>query len=574
MRRAGLILFALALFLAACVPIPPPAASPAVSADATAAVPPAAVEYNLGETTIKQAQFPEDSRFRNMPIRLNGVIAVPTAGSGPFPVVVILHGTHPGCPAVGEVDPWPCSVEEERANYRGFAYLAEALAAGGYVALSININAEYTFGFGEPVGGERLAQIVEKHLQALDAAARGGENGFGVDLKGAANLAQLGLVGHSRAGEFALELARNGQGKAYAAGAVLQVAPSPVTVDPAPGSPVPLGIILPMCDGDVTDQSGQVFYEAARLAPSQAAWINSVFLERANHNGFNTMLAGDPFGTRMRPDCETLLSPETQQGFLGAHAATFFDSVFGGEAAGATALRGLGMDAHLLAPERLGGLAARVAALYPAEARTVLFAPASDAELTVNRLGGQVSADAVTLHFCPEGYYTPFVKPGSEPCRRANVPVPGNPALAVVTWEKLAALRFAIPEGKGDLSRAAAISLRVAVDPLSPLNPNGKNQTFATRLTDGKGMSATVATQPNEPALRFPPGEVEPDEMFGELFTGRAPLTTLRVLLPQFQGVDLSDIREIALVFDRAQSGSLFLADLGWVDAPALAAAP
>ena len=43
---------------------------------------PAAVEYNLGETTIVQERFPADSRFHNMPVRLNGIIAVPPAKAG------------------------------------------------------------------------------------------------------------------------------------------------------------------------------------------------------------------------------------------------------------------------------------------------------------------------------------------------------------------------------------------------------------------------------------------------------------------------------------------------------------
>jgi hypothetical protein len=118
----------------------------------------AVAEYNLGETTITQANFPEDSRFRNMPVRLNGVIAAPTGEGGPYPVVVILHGNHPGCPipAGDDVDRWPCAPEDERPNYRGFAYLAQRLAEQGYVVLSININAENTFGFGEPFPGERL----------------------------------------------------------------------------------------------------------------------------------------------------------------------------------------------------------------------------------------------------------------------------------------------------------------------------------------------------------------------------------------------------------------------------------
>ena len=98
----------------------------AVPAEGIAPASPKAVEYNLGETTITQARFPEDSRFRNMPVRLNGVIAAPSEGDGPFPVVVIIHGAHPGCPEVEHgVDRWPCDPEVEQRNYNGFAYLAE-----------------------------------------------------------------------------------------------------------------------------------------------------------------------------------------------------------------------------------------------------------------------------------------------------------------------------------------------------------------------------------------------------------------------------------------------------------------
>jgi hypothetical protein len=55
------------------------------------------VPYNLGETTIAQSVFPEDSRFRHMPVRLEGIIAVPD-GQGRHPVVLTLHGSHHACP--------------------------------------------------------------------------------------------------------------------------------------------------------------------------------------------------------------------------------------------------------------------------------------------------------------------------------------------------------------------------------------------------------------------------------------------------------------------------------------------
>ena len=125
LARALVAFAVLAAALSACVPLPPaapPAATrmAAMPAEGIAPASPKAVEYNLGETTITQARFPEDSRFRNMPVRLNGVIAVPNEGAGPFPVVLILHGTHPGCPEIDHVDRWPCDPAIERPNYRGF----------------------------------------------------------------------------------------------------------------------------------------------------------------------------------------------------------------------------------------------------------------------------------------------------------------------------------------------------------------------------------------------------------------------------------------------------------------------
>ncbi len=552
---------------------------PGIPADVHGARDPRApCEYNLGDATVIQARFPADSRFRNMPVRLNGVHCRPERGEGPFPVVAILHGTHPGCPEIDHVDRWPCDPADERPNYRGFGYLAERLAAAGYVALSININAENTFGFGEPVPGERLGQILDKHLRALAVASGGGENRFGVDLAGKADLHRLAFAGHSRGGEMAAMFAAgpemaaaSGPGGYGPAAGILMIAPSPGFVDPADGSTAPLGIVLPMCDGDLVNLEGQVFYEGARLAAGQQAPVASVFLDAANHNFFNSTLGDDPFGRQGRPDCDPLLPPEAQQEFLGDYAVDFLATLFGSPAVLEAAKARLGMDSGAPAPKALYGLPAQVAVLPAAGERTVLFTPAFDGELKMNRLGGGVQAQDVTMFFCDAGHYTPTTRPGTEPCRRTNVVIPGDPALAVVSWEQLgAALRFEIPAGKGDLSRAAAITLRAAVDPLSKLNRAGQGQGFSIRLTDGQGKTAAYATRPDEPALRWPAGEVVGDDLFGDRFTGRLPLTTVRIPMSELQGVDKADIREVALVFDGPSTGSLFLADVEWVSAGGL----
>jgi hypothetical protein len=565
--------------LAACAPIaPPPRATAAAheTATATSALPPA-VEYDLGEATVIQERFPDDSRFRNMPVRLNGVIAVPEAG-GRHPVVLILHGTHPGCPEVEHgVDRWPCDPAAEQPNYRGFAWLTSELAAHGYVALAININAENTFGFGEPVPGERLRQLVDLHLGALAAASAGGPHDFGVELAGRADLSRLALFGHSRGGDAAVALAREmandddnaTRGFGPVAGLLL-IAPASVSVDPAGGAPAPMATILPACDGDVVAQDGQFFYEATRLVDEPRDLVTSAWLERANHNSFNTVLPGDPFGVRGRPDCDPLLEAAAQRSFLADYGRDFLTTVFSPDPAQVSAaMTRMGNDLHAPAGDELYGQAGQAALLLATRHRLPLLTPASAAEFTASPAGSAVAADGVTTMFCPPGYYTPGSHPELNDCRRAQVTVPGQPAHAVVTWDAPGgALRFSLPPGLDNLLLFDAVSVRATVDPLAPRNTAGAPQAFSIRLTDRAGNTATVATRPGEPALRFPAGEVEEDTFFGDLFTGRAPLLPVRVPLTAFAGVNLASIAEVALVFDQTPSGTLFLADVELARAP------
>jgi len=60
--------------------------------------------------------------------------------------------------------------------------------------------------------------------------------------------------------------------------------------------------------------------------------------------------------------------------------------------------------------------------------------------------------------------------------------------------------------------------------------------------------------------------EVENDTFEGGWFTGRAPLTTIRMLLHDFTGIDLSAIREITLLLDNHQAARSSLAILKLFD--------
>jgi hypothetical protein len=45
-------------------------------------------------------------------------------------------------------------------------------------------------------------------------------------------------------------------------------------------------------------------------------------------------------------------------------------------------------------------------------------------------------------------------------------------------------------------------------------------------------------------------------------FTGIVPFTDLRIPLSSFDGVDLADLAEVAIVLDQRPRGALFLADV------------
>ena len=88
----------------------------------------AAVPFDLGEAVVAQ-DWVANEKFRNLPVRLNGLIAAPPTGEN-LPIAIIIHGSHgTGCSAPDGVNErWPCPDRELR-HYEGFAYLLEALAA-------------------------------------------------------------------------------------------------------------------------------------------------------------------------------------------------------------------------------------------------------------------------------------------------------------------------------------------------------------------------------------------------------------------------------------------------------------
>ena len=272
--------------------------------------------YDLGEATIVQSDFEADSRFHDMPVALQGVLAVPD-GEGPFPVALIVHGAYEFCSTlIEEVDVYPCPPEDDLRQYEGFSYLAEALAARGYIAVIPDLSAEFNNGYGFPVFGERSVQIIEAHLDALEAG-----EGFDVDVAGKGDFSRLVIAGHSRGGPLAVRYITDDGTATRSASALALLAPAPLAPKAKIPATMPTALVIAQCDGDVGTK-GPLQYRNKQLKPLRKTLTTYYTIPGGTHNAFSTQLGSDPSSPCKE---EKLLAPEEQQAFASSFVPDFFD---------------------------------------------------------------------------------------------------------------------------------------------------------------------------------------------------------------------------------------------------------
>ena len=276
----------------------------------------AAADYDLGVVEI-----PDAGPRGPIPVRIWGTIAVPQ-GPGPHPVVLVAHGRHDnGCPGDDfDSTVWPCFEVEQR-NDLGMRHVVEAIAAGGAIALSPDLNGAYTGGWGEPDDRSRWSAIVDATLAQLEQEASAGGGRFGIELAGRVDLADLGVLAHSRSGLNAVLFAR----RETAVDSLFLLAPA---ADNAKLPDLPTAIVLASCDGDIGGE-GRRYLKRARRDRDRSEPVVLVTLERANHNYFNRTLSDlgtdDSLGTGLaqcRP--RHRISAAAQRRWLDAASADFF----------------------------------------------------------------------------------------------------------------------------------------------------------------------------------------------------------------------------------------------------------
>lgn len=243
----------------------------------------------------------------------------PTNATGPRPVIIMLHGNHATCGRfeegiIGRVDSDSTYTETGSCpdgfvvvpSHDGYAYLANQLASWGYYVVSINANRGINAGWGEDEDfglNLRRGRLILRHLMQLDRWNTSGtsEKILGFSLRGKLDFTQIGLFGHSRGGEgirAALNQYRD-TGSIWPSQfrnkptirALFELAPVDRQTNRVLNADgVAWNVLLPTCDGDVSDLQGKHVFDRMMTARAETnPTPKSMFtVEGANHNFYNT----------------------------------------------------------------------------------------------------------------------------------------------------------------------------------------------------------------------------------------------------------------------------------------------
>jgi hypothetical protein len=528
-------------------------------------------EYNYGDSAFAPAGWPG-------PVEVRASVHYPTTlAGGPFPLVVFIHGRHATCHnGVSAFLQWPCSAGRTTIpSFQGYAYTSSVLASHGYIVVSISangINAVDNSVFD--LGAQGRAELIQHHLDIWNTFNTSGAAPFGSLFVGKVDLNNVGTMGHSRGGEGVMRhfLYNQSLGSPYTIRAIFPLAP--VDFNRPIINTVPFEVLLPYCDGDVSDLQGVHFYDDARYSmPGDVEPKHYVLVMGANHNFYNTVWtsgfpgSGDDWGTRGDPVCDFgsagRLSASRQRGTGLAYMTGFFRLYLGGDTQFAPMLKGdVPPPPSATTSDIFPSYHAPDSATDRRDVNRLLVA----SHLTTNHLGGAVTRSGFTpydlcggelpqpQHCLPTQSTSrqPHTTPSARSAARGLSQLRGG-------WTAVSAnYTNNLPAGARDVSGFQVFQFRAGVNFEDSRNPLGADQDLTVRLTDGTGATADVIVSSIANGLRYPPGLASA--------VPKVVLNTIRLPLSAFGGVNLADIRSVQFRFDQTASGALLISDLAFAD--------
>lgn len=551
---------------------------------------------------------------------LQGKIYLPDTG-GARPTVILLHGRHTSC-SQGTANPlrWPCGANQINIpSYKGYDGTGRALASNGYAVVSIAANAINSNDAQLTLDNGALArgQLILDSIALLDKATKGQnptyyDAQFDTDvtiadalgsakdpndpadadtpdetltpaqLVGRFDLSNIGVMGHSRGGEGATAAVTLNQAlpSPWAIKSVLPLAP--VDFGRMTVADIPMQVILPYCDGDVSNQQGQHMIDDSRYAFGDNVLRSAVWVMGANHNFFNTRWTPSKYpystsddwsnSTSRRNDTVCGTDPsvaatsirltDDQQYEVGtAWMAGWFRMTMGAENQFLPFFDGSGAT-----PTVLNGPDVRSFSTAPASQRNTITtfeetgslirsygtATATPcASLTGRTVPVSTAYCATTTPSSASPHWTPASFGGN---------VPATPMTRMLWTSETGEVRVTVPAGKRDQSRFDRLSVKVAADETVT---EGTDLTLTVKDGGGNSFSSLVSQLNPFAVTRFPTSAGSTTLKKVVLSQVNVPVATLADA-----GVVVSDIREVsfkaAVGTDATPAGGVYLSDLAF----------
>lgn len=560
---------------------------------------------------------------------MEGKVYLPTSG-GARPVVLLLHGRHTSCYGTGPThnNRWPCATAPDNElrmsipSYAGYDNLAQSLASHGYAVVSVSANAinsndnQLAADRGAVARGQLLLDTLEMLRKAdagetvtfadawtgaefdLDEALVEGARSYELrregfiegapdldpvrasDFVGRFDFSSIGMMGHSRGGEGVTAAATLNQAleKPWAISSILPLAPVDFGRMTVPN--VPMNVILPYCDGDVSNQQGQHMLDDSRYAFGDDVLRSGTWMTGTNHNFHNTAWTpglyrysvsddwSNSASRRNDPTCGTdpsvaqtsLRISAAEQYALGSDYMTaWFRLTLGGEEQFLPMFDGTGA-----VPTSANGADVRTVATAPSSARSTIASfettstrirQAGTASTVVcASLGGRTTgtdlpACATTLASAQVPHWTPATNGGN---------VPATPVTRMTWTTGAGEVRVSVAKGQRDASAFDRLSVKMAAD-----------ETVATAtdldltVVDGAGQTFTARVSELNPfaLVRLPAS------------SGAGATTLKKIVLQQVNvevsaladaGLDVTDLREVRFSSVAGEAGAAHLSDLAF----------
>lgn len=473
--------------------------------------------------------------FLNTNVPLNGHICVPR-GRGPFPLALFVHGNH---------NPLENSTP-------GYLYLCALLASHGIIAATIDANFLNGGNFGE---NDARAIVHLEHVKQF----RTWNNTAAHPLHGKVDLNRILLVGHSRGGEgvghaslfnrlasikpdiFTPVVPLDGSAGLgpyrFGLTAVAAIAPTDRQYEPLTGPtviPDRYFLMHGSRDGDVSSFAGYNTYNRAHAVDLANPTVSSgklkalLWVYGANHNQFNSAWSSEtpPATTMPRADQEQVAKVH-----LGALAqallldrAEYLDVLRDHSAAVAWVPAGSDFVSQYQDPDRVFLQHQQESLAAPQVSLPVQGTVAADGVVAARQLIDLVNAGA----------------PQSTITLRLEWSPAGTRLLLKLAPATLPAERYQV------------LALRVGQS-IEAKNTANRDQDFTIEVSSGSVTAAVAASSVHR--LLYP------DVVFG---SGKIVMQTLRLPFARLRelGIEPSDIRSLAFVFDKRSTGTVYVGDV------------